>query len=264
MCLILFAHKVHPNYPLVLAANRDEVYERPTAPAAFWNDHPHVYGGRDLEQGGTWLGITRGGGIAAVTNFRGSRAASADYSRSRGELVANYLRGNQRPADYLARVSRDADAYNGFNLVLGDVDELRYLSNRGGRMMVIAPGIHGLSNHLLNTPWPKVERGRQVLAELMHGKTQTMIDGLFELLGERTVAPDENLPDTGVGLPRERVLSPAFIVSPGYGTRSSTVILVDNHGQVVFIERSFGERGKPGRTATGRFTLETAPASAAI
>jgi uncharacterized protein with NRDE domain len=263
MCLILFAHKVHPNYPLVLVANRDEAYARPTAPAAFWNDHPHVYGGRDLEQGGTWLGITRGGAIGAVTNYRRGNAP-ADSTRSRGELVANYLRGNQRPADYLARVRRNAEAYNGFNLILGDVDELRYFSNRGGQMTVVAPGVHGLSNHLLNTPWPKVDRGRRVLAELLHAKPQVMIDGLFELLAERTVAPDEDLPETGVGLPRERVLSPAFIISPTYGTRSSTVILVDNHGQVVFIERSFGDRGKLGRTATGRFALEMAPTPAAV
>ena len=262
MCLILFAHKVHPNYPLVLAANRDEAYARPTAPAAFWNDYPHVYGGRDLEQGGTWLGIARGGALAAVTNFRGGYAGG-DAMRSRGELVANYLRGNQRPADYLARVNRDAAAYNGFNLILGDPDELRYLSNRGGKMTVIAPGVHGLSNHLLNSPWPKVERGRQIMADLLRSKTQVLIDGLFDLLAERTVAPDDVLPETGLGLPRERVLSPAFIISPGYGTRSSTVILVDNHGQVVFIERSFGDRGKPGRTATGRFALEMAPTPAA-
>lgn len=263
MCLILFAHKVHPNYPLVLAANRDEAYARPTAPASFWNDHPHIYGGRDLEQGGTWLGIARGGGIAAVTNFRGGNPA-VESTRSRGELVANYLRGNQRPADYLARVNRDAAAFNGFNLILGDLDELRYLSNRGGKMTVIAPGIHGLSNHLLNSPWPKVERGRQIMGALLHNKTQVLIDGLFDLLAERTIAPDDELPETGVGLPRERVLSPAFIISPGYGTRSSSVILVDNHGQVVFIERSFGERGKPGRTATGRFALEMAPTPAAV
>ena len=263
MCLILFAHKVHPDYPLVLAANRDEAYARPTAPAAFWNDYPHVYGGRDLELGGTWLGIARGGAIAAVTNFRRGNAP-ADSTRSRGELVSNYLRGNQRPADYLARVRRDADAYNGFNLILGDVDELRYFSNRGGQMTVVAPGVHGLSNDLLNTPWPKVERGRKVLGELLRNKTQVMIDGLFSLLAERTVAPDDALPETGVGLQRERVLSPAFIVSPTYGTRSSTVILVDNHGQVMFIERSFGDRGKPGRTATGRFALEMAPTPAAV
>ncbi len=263
MCLILFAHKIHPAYPLVLAANRDEAYARPTAPAAFWNDTPHIYGGRDLEQGGTWLGITRSGRIAAVTNFREDNAARTP-AHSRGELVAGYLRANQRPADFLARVKCDANAYNGFNLIAGDIDELYYLSNRDGRVSAIAPGVHGLSNHLLNTPWPKVEHGRKVLGELLRSDTQVLIDGLFALLADRMVAPDDALPQTGVGMQRERVLSPAFIVSPAYGTRSSTVILVDNHGQVVFIERSFGERGNPGRTVTRRFALETTPTPAAL
>ena len=178
--------------------------------------------------------------------------------------MASYLRGGRRAADYLEQVSQNAHAYNGFNLIAGDIDELHYLCNRGGQVMAIAPGIHGLSNHLLDTPWPKVERGRAILGELVRRGTQELIDGLFALLADRTIAPDGALPQTGVGLPRERVLSPAFIVSPAYGTRSSTVILVDNHGQVVFIERSFGDRGKPGRTVTGRFALETAPTPASV
>lgn len=261
MCLILFAHKVHANYPLVVAANRDEIYVRPTAPAAFWEDCPHIYGGRDLEQGGTWLGITRGGRIAAVTNFRDDYTAK-NAARSRGELVSNFLRGNQPAADYVHRVGRDAHAYNGFNLIAGDLDELYYASNRGSQVSAIRPGIHGLSNHLLDTPWPKVEYGKKILAELLQHEAQELVDGLFAVLADRAVAPDHALPDTGVGLPRERVLSPAFIISPTYGTRSSTVLLVDHHGQVLFIERSFGERGKPGKSVTGRFALEATPTSA--
>jgi uncharacterized protein with NRDE domain len=263
MCLILFAHKVHPDYPLVLAANRDEAYGRATAPAAFWDDHPQIYGGRDLAQGGTWLGITRGGRIAAVTNFRDAYAAR-DTTRSRGELVSSFLRGGQPAADYVNRVEREAHGYNGFNLIAGDLDELHYLSNRGGRASAIAPGIHGLSNHLLNTPWPKVERGKEILADLLQQEVQDLIDGLFAVLMDRAIAPDAALPDTGVGLPRERVLSPAFIISPTYGTRSSTVLLVDQHGQVIFIERSFGERGKPGTSVTGRFALEATPTPASV
>lgn len=258
MCLILFAHKVHPDYPLVLAANRDEAYARPTAPAGFWADSPHIYGGRDLEQGGTWFGINRSGMFAAVTNFREGAGAKTSL-RSRGELVANYLRQNLRPEEYVARVHGEGSAYNGFNLLAGDPDELRYLSNRSAQSTIVAPGVHGLSNHLLDTPWPKVERGRKILAELLQGSAQVLMDGLFRLLAERTVAPDYALPQTGVGLPRERVLSPAFIASPTYGTRSSTVVLIDNHGEVVLIERSFGELGNPGSTTSGRFTLETAP-----
>ena len=159
---------------------------------------------------------------------------------------------------------REAHVYNGFNLIAGDLDELHYVSNRGSRATPVAPGIHGISNHLLDTPWPKVERGKQILADLLQHEPQELIDGLFAVLADRAIAPDAALPDTGVGLPHERVLSPAFIISPTYGTRSSTVILVDNHGQVVFIEHSFGERGKPGKSVTGRFALEAAPTSASV
>jgi uncharacterized protein with NRDE domain len=261
MCLILLAHKVHPDYPLVLAANRDERYSRPTAAAAFWGDHPQIYGGRDLEQGGTWLGITRSGRIAAVTNFRDGHAAK-NSARSRGELVSAFLRGNQPGADYIEKVGREAQSYNGFSLIAGDLDELHYLSNRGSHVTAIAPGIHGLSNHLLDTPWPKVEQGKKILAGLLQHETQELIDGLLAVLADRAVAPDHMLPDTGIGVPHERVLSPAFIISPAYGTRSSTVVLVDRHGQVVFIERSFGERGKRGNTVTGRFALEPAATAA--
>lgn len=263
MCLILFAHKVHPVYPLVLAANRDEIYSRATAAAAFWDDYPQIYGGRDLAHGGTWLGISREGRIAAVTNFRDGHAVK-NGTRSRGELVSNFLRGSQGAADYVRRACRDTQAYNGFNLIAGNLDELYYGSNRGGHVCAIAPGIHGLSNHLLNTPWPKVERGRKILAGLLQQDTPELIDGLFAVLADRAVAPDEVLPDTGVGLPRERVLSPAFIISPNYGTRSSSVLLVDHYGQVIFVERSFAERGKAGTSVTGRFALETLPTSASV
>jgi len=262
MCLILFAHKVHPDYPLVLAANRDEAYSRPTQPAAFWRDYQQVYAGRDLEQGGTWLGIARSGRVAAITNYRDGNA-SKHSQRSRGELVSNYLRGTQGPSEFANRVKRDGHNFNGFNLLLGDVDELFYVSNRNDGVTAVAPGVHGLSNSLLNTPWPKVSQGRDAMTKLMTAKSQDLIDGLFTILTDRTPATDDILPDTGVGLTRERTLSPAFIATPSYGTRSSTVLLVNNHGQVVFVERSFAGRGKPAASVTGRFSLESAPASAA-
>ena len=262
MCLILFANKIHPDYPLVLAANRDEHYARPAAPAALWKDEPRIYGGRDLEQGGTWLGVTRAGAFAAVTNYRGGVGAKHPL-RSRGELAAGYLRGYQRPADYLAQVRSDADAYNGFNLIAGNLTEMHVMSNRGDPGGSIEPGVHGLSNHLLNTPWPKVERGKKRLRELLGTGSQAMIDGLFSLLGERTIAADDALPATGVGVERERVLSPAFIVSPGYGTRASTVVLIGNDGKVIFIERSFGEGGHHLGTTTATIALERLPTAAA-
>lgn len=261
MCLLLLAYKVHPNYPLVLAANRDEKYRRRTAFAGFWHDLPHIYGGRDLEQGGSWLAITRAGRLAAVTNYRDGLTPKTG-TRSRGDLVKNFLRGNQGPTDYISRVKREAQAYNGFNLIVGDIDDLFHYSNRGGRVTAIAPGIHAVSNHLLNTAWPKVERARDAAASLMKHETQELVEGLFATLADKQIAADDLLPDTGVGIERERMLSSAFIQSPEYGTRASTVVLIDNHGQVIFVERSFGERGKPLQTVTGRFTLE-AVASAA-
>lgn len=263
MCLILFAHKAHPLYPLVMAANRDETYLRPTATAAFWDDDTRIYAGRDLAQGGTWLGIARTGALAAVTNYRSGNAVKTS-SWSRGDLVANYLRGHQRPAAYLEQVRGDANLYNGFNLIAGDAEELHYLSNRSGPALRIQPGVHGLSNHLLNTDWPKVRRGKQLMTGLLAVNSHALIDGLFDLLAERTVAADDVLPATGVGLARERILSPAFIAADRYGTRSSTVVLIDNHGDVTFIERTFGVHGTYLGVTTGRFAVDATITQAVV
>lgn len=242
MCLILVSYRTHPEYPLIVAANRDESYERPASPAAFWNDHPHIYGGRDLEQGGTWLGITRQGRFAAVTNFRDGQARSAT-ARSRGELVGNYLAGDDGARAYLDTVRDRQHHYNGFCLLAGDSSSLCFLSNRGNGIQALEPGVHGLSNHLLNTPWQKVVDGRKVMSRLAEVAYADIPRMLFEFLAQRSVAPDSALPDTGVGLQRERELSPAFIAGERYGTRASTVVLVDTCGRVVFEERSFGPGG---------------------
>ena len=178
--------------------------------------------------------------------------------RSRGELVLNYLSGQESAADYLDRIKRAADSYNGFNLLFGSPAGLHFFSNRGIHGGIIEPGVHGLSNHLLNTAWPKVERGKRRVQELLKRRAQDLIDGLFDVLAERTLAADGELPETGVGLARERVLSPAFILSPGYGTRSSTVVLVDNKQQVTFVERRFEEGGEYSGETTATFTLEAA------
>ncbi|MDZ7697651.1 MAG: NRDE family protein [Deltaproteobacteria bacterium] len=150
----------HPTYKLILAANRDEFYERPTAPLAFWNDAPDVLGGRDLLSGGTWLGITRKGRIAAVTNFR-DPASEKPHAPSRGDLVKDYLVGSDPPSTYLTRLDAVSDRYNGFNLLVGTIDHMFWYSNRDGRIVRLSPGVHGICNHLLNTPWPKVDRGIQ-------------------------------------------------------------------------------------------------------
>jgi uncharacterized protein with NRDE domain len=257
MCLILLALDTHPDYALVLAANRDEFYDRPTAPAAFWDDAPEVLGGRDLRAGGTWLGIDRTGRLAAVTNYRqGTRESPAP--RSRGHLVGDYLTSRVGAQDHTARVGRDAELYNGFNLICGDSRGFGYFSNREGRPRALGTGIYGLSNHLLDSPWPKVTAGKSGLAALLSTSGEELLARLFALLSDRSPAADEALPRTGVSAEWERLLSSAFIASPEYGTRSSTVILMGRDGRTVFEERSFGPGGAPGEEA--RFELALSPA----
>ncbi len=237
MCLIVFAYEYHPRYRLILAANRDEYYDRPTVSAAFWADAPEVLGGRDLECGGTWLGITRHGRVAAVSNYRDARSKILN-APSRGLLVSNFLRSKQAPAKYAEEIAAQAGRYNGFNLIFGDMSVLCYFSNRGARQ-TLQPGLFGLSNHLFDTPWPKVTRGKQALAELLRSDQELQPEAVFRVLADRDEAPDDSLPETGVGLEVERMLSPLFIASPAYGTRSSTLVLIDRQDQVVFIERTF-------------------------
>jgi uncharacterized protein with NRDE domain len=242
MCLILISHRMHPSFPLVVGANRDEFYGRPTAPADFWNDAPDVLAGRDLQASGTWLGITRGLRFAAVTNFRDMRSVEA-RRRSRGELTSEFLRGDAPAEQYLEGVRRRANEYNGFNLFVADATGLFYFSNRDGEVRRLSPGTYGLSNHLLDTPWPKVTE----LKPRFNATIQRPLDpdAIRSILADRGVAPDANLPDTGVGLERERMLSAAFVVSDTYGTRSTTALWVGDDRAVRFNEWSFGPGGQP-------------------
>jgi len=237
MCLVLLAYDVHPRYRLILAANRDEFYDRPTARAAFWKDAPHLFAGRDLVHGGTWLGINRDGRLAALTNYREPHASGKSFP-SRGNLVSGFLNSHETVEDYLERLRREALAYNGYNLFLGDLDCLYWYSNKCDKSETVTPGFHGLSNCFLDTPWPKVVRGKESLARLVMGDDFSTED-LFVLLADRTQASDEELPDTGVGTETERLLSSIFITSARYGTRSSTILLIDSDRQVTFVERSF-------------------------
>jgi uncharacterized protein with NRDE domain len=256
MCLVLLALNCHPEYSLVLAANRDEFYDRPTAPAAFWSDAPRVLAGRDLQAGGTWLGINRAGRFAAVTNYRqGQREPVA--RRSRGHLVSDFLTGDIPAAQYLERVSRAADQYNGFNLLAGDAGGVSYYSNREGRVRSLEPAVYGLSNHLLDTPWPKVTATKTAFGSLLKREATDLAASLFALLANRDPARDEQLPSTGVGQDWERLLSSAFIASDNYGTRSTTVVLVSHAGRVIFVERSFGPAGIPGGEARFEFQIVT-------
>ena len=254
MCLILFAWEMHENFPLVLAANRDEFYERPSAAATFWEDAPDLLAGRDLGEGGTWLGITRAGRFAALTNYR-DPAALKIGAPSRGRLVSDYLRGRESPEAYLNRIKQDADHFNGFSLLVGDPAGLFYFSNRDA-LQRLKPGIYGLSNRLLDTPWPKIERGKTAFLALLKEKKGFSPETLFDLLTDRTRPADDRLPDTGVGLTWERILSPLFIESPAYGTRSSTVLLMDRRGNVTFAERVFNGAADSRMTSRFEFRIE--------
>jgi uncharacterized protein with NRDE domain len=254
MCLILLALDTHPDYSLIVAANRDEFYDRPTARAAFWGDASRVLAGRDLKAGGTWVGIDRGGRFAAVTNYRqGEREQEAP--RSRGRLVSDYLTGPIDGRAHMARVERDAALYNGFNLIAGDVGSLFYFSNREARARTLGPGVYGLSNHLLDSPWPKVTAGKSGLSALLVSGGE-LLPSLFGLLSDRRQATDALLPRTGVSPEWERLLSSAFIASENYGTRSSTVALVGRDRDVVFVERSFGPGGARGEEVRYEFAID--------
>lgn len=243
MCLLFLARNAHEQYPLILLANRDEFHARPTRRAGFWTDHPGVLAGRDLQAGGTWLGITRGGRWAALTNFR--EPSTGAFERSRGDIVKDYLTGSASAHDYAARLKHQADEHDGFNLLLGHAREALWLSNRGGDIEKLPDGIVGLSNHLLETPWPKVATGKQALSEQLEG--EPVIDGLFTPLTDRTVY-EHDLPDTGLDEETEKLLSSAFISSPTYGTRSSTLVMVDRDDRVYFEERTYDDpTGGPGR-----------------
>jgi uncharacterized protein with NRDE domain len=257
MCLILFSYKIHPNYRLILAANRDEFYNRPTAPLDYWADHHEVLAGRDLKANGTWLGVTRSGRIAAVTNFR-EPGAHMEKAPSRGVLIRDYLTANGAPADYLNDVRKLGHSYNGFNLIAGDREGLFYYSNRATRVHELKPGLYGISNHLLDTSWPKIKSGKARLQGQLNGKEKIDFGKIFEILSDRSIPADDELPDTGVGLQWERILSPLFITSPDYGTRSSSIVLIGTSGKVTVMERTFLKTGneiKQGETRQYNFNL---------
>jgi uncharacterized protein with NRDE domain len=254
MCLLLFSFKMHPRYSLVLAANRDEDYDRPSAPATFWQDAPNMLAGRDLREGGTWFGITKQGKIGALTNYR-DPASVKEGAPSRGWLVGDFLRSREDPLTYLQKLSLRADQYNSFNLVVGNHSRLYCFSNRDG-MFELSPGLYGLSNHLLDTPWPKVERGKEALRLLLSREQGPLPEEILGIFADRSVPEDKRLPDTGVGLEWERILSPIFISSPTYGTRSSTALMIDRKGHVTFVERIFNAHPDPIMTAKFEFRID--------
>lgn len=237
MCLILLANDYHPRYKLVVAANRDEFYKRPTLPANFWSDYPSILAGKDLEQGGTWMGITTEGRFAALTNYR-ALLQEKPNAPSRGHLVYNYLSGDQSAVDFLHGLNEKSIAYNGFNLLAGTAEALYYYSNQERLIRRVEKGVHGLSNSLLDVSWPKVRKGVKALAGCLQ-ELNIRVERLFEILADQEIFNDSELPNTGISIEKERMLSPLYIVSPEYGTRSSTILLINQHNQVQFWERSF-------------------------
>ena len=258
MCLIALAWRAHPAYRLIVAANRDEYFARAAAPAGFWDDHRGVLAGRDLEAGGTWLGITLAGRFAALTNYR-NPAERRTGVPSRGALVADFLTGKASPSEYAKEIQRKAAEYNGFSLLVGDVASLWFVSNRGGGPQRVDPGVHGLSNHLLDTPWPKVEKARARLAKQLEKPFDA--GAAFELLADTQRAPSADLPSTGVSLELEERLSAIRILAAGgYGTRCSTVLCFANDGRVELHERSYLEDGGAAGSVGYRLTLSGARA----
>lgn len=244
MCLIALAWKIHSRHRLVVGANRDEFHARAAAPAGRWADAPAVTAGRDLVAGGTWLGISDAGRFAAVTNVRDGRMPPR-MARSRGALTADFLRSNETPLAAAERAHAERAGYGGFNLLLFADDQLAYVSSHGEPPRLLPPGVYALSNAALDTPWPKLARLRQSFGELIAvhpgGDDDELEADIFRLLDDREPAADADLPDTGVGLAVERLLSAPFIVSPEYGTRCSTVVMID--GEARLSERRFDPAG---------------------
>jgi uncharacterized protein with NRDE domain len=245
MCLIVLAYRVHPQYPVVIAANRDEFYARPTSALGEWSDDARIVAGRDLEGGGTWLGVHRNGRIAALTNYRepGIRISEAP---SRGHLVRDFLSAPINLNQYMNNINLTKHHYNGFNLLLYGDGQWVYTSNRSPSPETVRPGIHGLSNHLLNTPWPKVIRSCRAVEKCLSRRRRPDIEELMHVLEDRRIPSDDELPQTGVGLEWERRLGSIFIQSDIYGTRAATVLLADKDGAVRIRERSYDQNGSTG------------------
>ncbi len=258
MCLIVFAHNCHPEYQLILGANRDEFRDRPADPAGFWSDALHLLAGRDRQAGGTWMGVTTAGKFAAITNYRDPCQQMVDPP-SRGKLVSDYLLNeNLTPEDHQAALNRDGQLYDGFNLLYGTIDKLYYFTNRGGSSGLVSPGIHGLSNHLLDTHWAKVTAATSRLDSIVQHRSIDP-EEMLAALSDPVPFADNLLPETGVGLERERMLSPLFIENEEYGTRSSTVILVNRNGQVSFTERVFDYPLTTVSTQNFNFQIKSTP-----
>ena len=252
MCLISFAFQYHPDYPLLVVANRDEFHARPSAQLDFWEEYPQLLAGRDLVAGGTWLGLTRHGRFAAITNHRNPPNTPAT-PRSRGMLTLDFLVGRATPMDYLTELAQEGDRYAGFNVLVGTPSEMAYFSNIEGQARRLAPAVYGLSNGTLDSDWPKQRHAREGLIDLVASPVDHK--AMAAIVAGRDPAPDAQLPDTGVGLAQERALSSAFINLPGYGTRATTTLSISTQGEVQMTEQRFSEGGQAAGASEFSFHL---------
>jgi uncharacterized protein with NRDE domain len=253
MCLILLAWRGHAKYPCVIAANRDEMHARPAAAAHWWPTQPQILAGRDLSQGGTWLGVTRAGRFAALTNYRDPELRRAG-TPSRGSLVTSILLSGESVEESLRHLRTVSANYNGFNLLFCDGVRLAIYESVSGEGRELGPGIYGLSNHLLDTPWPKVQMAKSRMSTALSRLASA--EPLLALLRDDKPAPDEQLPRTGLSLEWERLLSSAFIRAPDYGTRCSTVLRIDQSRRACFDEWSWDRTGEQSGAVHVQFALE--------
>ena len=244
MCLIAFSWQPDSETPLTLVANRDEFYQRPTQPVHFWKDYSHILGGRDLEAGGSWLAFSRKGRFAALTNYR--ELPIPVGKKSRGNLVKDFLIDDISPTTYLTSIARQKHDYAGFNLLIGTQTELLYYSNKlpDNQFKKLSPGVYGLCNHLLDTPWPKLLAAKNGLTKLLQKKAEP--EQFIEMMHDNTQAKEEELPDTGIGLAREKLLSSRFIASENYGTRNTSVIQLDKSRVLRWAEQNYHLKGASG------------------
>ncbi|MCZ6667503.1 MAG: NRDE family protein [Gammaproteobacteria bacterium] len=253
MCLILFALQQHQDYPLIVIANRDEYYARPTRSAHWWEDSAGIFAGRDLQAQGTWLGVNRNGRFAAVTNVR-EPESMAPGKLSRGNLPREFLAGDEPPESFLTRIKPDADAYAGFNLLIGDSNGLYFYSNRQTEVTPVPAGIYGISNGLFDEAWPKLTSGKQVLVSVLASAPTD--SALMQILTDDSTAQEHLLPKTGVTIDIERMLSSRFIRSIDYGTRACSIVKFDNRNQIRFIEQNYTDSETDGELISENIQIE--------
>lgn len=256
MCLIVFAYNYHPEYPIILAGNRDEFYGRKALKAHVWDTDPKMLAGKDLRAGGTWLGVSKNGEFGAITNYRDLKNPR-EGERSRGEIITNFLTETGPPDQKLRHLKKQSQEYAGFNLLAGNIRQLFYFSNISGNIQSVAPGIHGISNAFLDTPWPKVETAKSEFEKTIDSSPPDK-EKIFKFLQDKQPFPDESLPDTGLSPEMEKAVSPIFIETEGYGTRCSTLLTIDAKERVRFIEKTYPVNKKASAT-TKELSFETAP-----